>query len=83
MCYTCIIAVWLDPVIQSSNPVHRSSPQSSPVIRDGPTSGDPSVALQPYVGHQVHHMGYIGKLLCQLVIQIHNLLKKRHVKFVE
>ena len=27
------------------------------------TPGDPSVALQPYVGHQVHHMGYIGKLL--------------------
>ena len=47
MCYTCIIAftgglvgseiiyLWLDPVIQSSNPVQRSSPQSSPVIRDG------------------------------------------------
>ena len=47
MCYTCIIAftgglvgseiiyLWLDPVIQSSNPVQRSSPQSSPAIRDG------------------------------------------------
>ena len=35
LCYTCIIAVWLDPVIQSSNPVHQSSPQSTPAIRDG------------------------------------------------
>ena len=29
------------------------------------TSGDPSVALEPYVCNQVHHMGYIGKLLWQ------------------
>ena len=47
MCYMCIIAftgglvgseiiyLWLDPVIQSSNPVQQSSPQSNPANRDG------------------------------------------------
>ena len=33
MRYTCIIA-FTGSLVESSNPVHRSSPQSSPAIRD-------------------------------------------------